>query len=154
MDEILERIIVIKQRKRLTAEMISAVTAISIGKINSYFSGRIKLSLEFIQKFCKYFYVNPNYILFGEEPVYKEEKNTFTKQNNDYTKEFYNFGSRLAKFRVSADMLSHELAQILKISESRLEELILNKKKPTVEEIIILCENFNVTADWLLFGKD
>lgn len=154
MKEVLNRILNIKQRKRLTVSSISKLTGFNARTLNSYFGGYANPPVIFIQKFCKYLNVNPNYILFGEEPIYKEEKNTFTKQNNDYSKEFYNFGSRLAKLRVTADLLSHELAEILNISESRLEELILNKKKPTVEEIIILCENFNVTADWLLFGKD
>ncbi len=49
---------------------------------------------------------------------------------------------------------SKELAKILNLKKSPLTDWKNHKSKPTLEQIIIICENFAISSDYLLFGRN
>ena len=51
------------------------------------------------------------------------------------------------------DVSSKELARILNLKKSPLTDWKNHKSKPTLEQIIKICENFAISADYLLFGQ-
>ncbi len=65
-------------------------------------------------------------------------------------KDIYN---RIIEQTKRLDISSKELAQILNLKKSPLTDWKNHKSKPTLEQIITLCENFAISSDYLLFGK-
>lgn len=60
------------------------------------------------------------------------------------------FGERLAALRDSKSLTQNELAQLTKISRSRLSLYETNKREPDLQTIKQLASFFNVTIDYLL----
>lgn len=46
-----------------------------------------------------------------------------------------------------------DLAKLLGLKKSPLTDWKNEKSKPTLEQILIICDNFAISADYLLFGK-
>jgi transcriptional regulator with XRE-family HTH domain len=46
-----------------------------------------------------------------------------------------------------------QLAKILGLKKSPLTDWKNNQSNPTLQQLVILCENFAVSSDYLLFGK-
>lgn len=47
-----------------------------------------------------------------------------------------------------------ELGEILNLKKSPLTDWKNQKSKPTIEQVIKICEHFAITSDYLLFGKE
>lgn len=60
------------------------------------------------------------------------------------------FGERLKDLLTTRGITQHELSQKTKISESVISYWINGKKQPTADNIILVADFFNVTADYLL----
>ena len=60
------------------------------------------------------------------------------------------FGERLKDLLTTRGITQHELSQKTKISESIISYWINGKKQPTADNIILVADFFNVTADYLL----
>lgn len=99
-------------------------------------------------------HVNLNWLLLGNGEMLQEPKNTLEIKYSPLTIDYIAFGKRLNKIRVHADMITREMSMLLEIKEDRFADLCVGKVKPTLDEITKICENFEVTADWLLFGKE
>ena len=61
-----------------------------------------------------------------------------------------NFNERLKELRLSKNLTQTQLANETGISQSAINKWELGQRKITQEYIIILCEYFNVSADYLL----
>ena len=64
------------------------------------------------------------------------------------------FGERLAFLRDGKLLTQNELAQLTKISRSRLSLYEINKREPDLETIKQLADFFEVTTDYLLCRTD
>jgi len=76
------------------------------------------------------------------------------KYNLGVQYDFDNWGKRLLKLQVSANILDDKVfAKMLGISTRRLDDLVRKNKYPTGEELLAIKTNFSETSiDWLLFG--
>ena len=61
-----------------------------------------------------------------------------------------NFGERLKELRLSKNLTQTALANQTGISQSAINKWELGQRKITQDYIVILCEYFNVSADYLL----
>lgn len=62
-------------------------------------------------------------------------------------------GARIRWFRESMDYSRDTFATILNISKMTLARYETDERKPDADFIIKFCEEYDVSADWLLFGK-
>ena len=112
------------------------------------------LKAENLNKLIDLYQLNINWLLTGNGKMLEEEQNTLELRYMPLNFDSFAFGKRLNKIRINADMITREISMLLEIKEDRFSDLCVGKAKPTLEEITKICENFDVTADWLLFGKE
>ena len=65
-----------------------------------------------------------------------------------------NFGERLRNLRVSSGLTHREISEKTGISSGNFSKYESGKVKPSVEVLALLCQLFNVSADWFLFGEE
>lgn len=61
---------------------------------------------------------------------------------------------RLTALRIDNDITQEEIAKLLNVKQSAISKYELKKAKYKVEDIIILCKYFNVSADYILGLSD
>lgn len=62
-------------------------------------------------------------------------------------------GKRIRELRRGAKMTQKELSDHLGVSASAVGMYEQDRRTPDVETIAVICNMFNITADYLLFGK-
>ena len=60
------------------------------------------------------------------------------------------FASRLRKLRTERGEAQTALASLLGVSINQISEMELGKKTTSFERLVLLCDHYNVTADYLL----
>lgn len=63
-------------------------------------------------------------------------------------------GNRIKYLRKSKGMNQTDFATIIGKAQNTLTTIENDKNLPTTEIIIKICTTFNVSADWLIFGKE
>lgn len=63
-------------------------------------------------------------------------------------------GERIQKFRKQNHLSQEEMAEQLDVSKQSVSKWELDKAVSSVEKIIRMCEQFRVTCDFLLLGKE
>ena len=69
-----------------------------------------------------------------------------------FSKEKY--GERLRQLRQSHGEKQSELGQVLGIGKSQISEMEAGKRTTTLEKFALICEHYQVSADYLLGFKD
>jgi transcriptional regulator with XRE-family HTH domain len=62
-------------------------------------------------------------------------------------------GKRIRELRRGAKLTQRELSDHLGVSASAVGMYEQNRRTPDIETIAVICGMFNITADYLLFGK-
>lgn len=60
------------------------------------------------------------------------------------------FGQRLKEIRLKSGETQETLANVLAINKSRISEIEHGNASTTVENVAIICQHYNVSADYLL----
>lgn len=60
---------------------------------------------------------------------------------------------RIKELRESAKMTQKEFSQVIGVDNSQYSKIEQGKIQPTIQQIMEISSNFNVTTDWLLTGK-
>lgn len=63
-------------------------------------------------------------------------------------------GERIQNLRKQSNLSQEELAEKVDVSKQSVSKWELDKSVPNVEKLLILCDIFNVSADYLLRGKE
>ena len=138
----------------LSQAQIAGEIEITAGAIGLVEKDKSFLKLDNLLKLSELYNLNLDWLITGNGSMFNKPKNTFEIKYEPITVNQFDFGKRLNKVRVQTDMISAELAMLLDIKENRLLDIMNGKNEPTLEEVKKICENFNVTADWLIFGKE
>ncbi len=69
-----------------------------------------------------------------------------------FTKE--NFGNRLRALRKKHGEKQEDLGEILDVTKTQISEMEKGKKTTTLEKFALICEHYQVSADYLLGFKD
>ena len=64
------------------------------------------------------------------------------------------FGQRLLEIRKQNHETQPDLAQLLKVSKSRISEMETGKNTTTIEKFALICEHYKVSANYLLGLSD
>lgn len=60
------------------------------------------------------------------------------------------FGQRMREIRLKNGETQGDLAEILSINKSRISEIENGNASTTVEKVALICEHYNISADYLL----
>lgn len=63
-------------------------------------------------------------------------------------------GKRIRNFRITNNLTQAQLAESLDISTNFVSEVETGKKNISLEILCRLCQNYNLSADYILLGKD
>ncbi len=100
--------------------------------------------------------INIHWIMTGEGEMLLEKSNTLLRRDvipEELQKELDNYGMRLQEVQIKNKIYDDaKFAKILGISEKRYAEMVSRNKLPSMDELVSIINNFNVSADWLLFG--
>jgi len=69
-----------------------------------------------------------------------------------FTKEI--FGDRLKKLRLEHDEKQEDLGEALGLGKAQVSEMERGKKTTTIEKFALICEHYNVSADYMLGRTD
>ena len=69
-----------------------------------------------------------------------------------FTKE--SFGQRLRQLRKGARETQEDLAAILQVTKTQISDMEKGKKTTTIEKLVLICEHYRVSSDYLLGLKD
>ena len=69
-----------------------------------------------------------------------------------FTKE--SFGQRLRQLRKRAHETQEDLAAILQVTKTQISDMEKGKKTTTIEKLVLICEHYRVSSDYLLGLKD
>lgn len=71
--------------------------------------------------------------------------------NSDATKEL---GQRIRNIRTKKGYTQNQFSEVADISINFLSDIENNKKKPSIETLVKICDRFDISADYILFGID
>lgn len=116
------------------------------------------LKAENLKKLIVLYNLNINWLLTGQGKMFLESNNSFEIKYEPLKIDKYELGKRVNKIRIDTNLNSNQMAEIIELTEKEFAALCMGELKLTPEVLLKLvqkiCENFNVTADWLLFGKE
>ena len=69
-----------------------------------------------------------------------------------FTKE--SFGQRLRQLRKDTRETQEDLAAILQVTKTQISDMEKGKKTTTIEKLVLICEHYRVSSDYLLGLKD
>ncbi len=64
------------------------------------------------------------------------------------------FAQRLLELRKDRGETQDQLAQILRVKKAQISEMENGKKTTTLEKLVLICEHYNVSSDYLLGLSD
>lgn len=62
-------------------------------------------------------------------------------------------GDRVREIRTGMGLIRDDFAELMGVSRNTLARYETDERKPDADFIIKFCEEYEVSADWLLFGK-
>lgn len=68
-------------------------------------------------------------------------------------KKFNSIGERINYIRTEMELNRDQFAEYLGVSRNTIARYETDERKPDADFIIKFCEEYEVSADWLLFGK-
>lgn len=113
-----------------------------------YERGERKPAFDILVKIATVHKVNINWLLTGEGEMFNSPSLKLKKTPDDIR--FAVFGNKLNKLQNLNELSIEEMAEILNISEDLYVDLCLSRQKPTINVILNVMNNFDVTFDWFL----
>ncbi len=112
-------------------------------------SGRL---IESLVTICN---VNAYWLYTGEGNMfYNPDENSGMRQNDlSVGEKFANFGKRLSELQAKHNFLDREMAKLLGISERQYISLVTGSRKPDVDVLNRIKQNFVISVDYLLYGN-
>ncbi|MGN0193140.1 MAG: helix-turn-helix domain-containing protein [Candidatus Gastranaerophilaceae bacterium] len=146
------RLRIFRKELNLSAKDMSALAGVALRTYGGYERDEITISPKLIMFLFSDYKLNIHWLYTGIGQMFYSEKNTLKLKYEPLKYDSFAFGKRLNKIRIHADMITREISMLLEIKEDRFTDLCIGKTLPTIDEITKICENFDVSADWLLFG--
>lgn len=97
--------------------------------------------------------VNLHYLFTGEGPMFLPQKSEKQQKYEQAFKERKTFGKRLNYYQAEENLMDDEIAKIIDTSESRVEELGLDKSEPTLAELRALKSYSGIPIDLWVDGE-
>lgn len=138
----------IRKEKKLSVAKMAEMLEIPARTITSYERDERTPSIDFAEKLYKIFNVNSNWFVSGEGNMFNSPTLKLKKTPDDIR--FAVFGNKLNKLQNLNELSIEEMAEILNISEDLYVDLCLSRQKPTINVILSVMKNFDVTFDWFL----
>lgn len=118
-----------------------------------YERGERKPSFELLEQLAEIYHVNMHYLFTGEGPMFLPQKSEKQQKYEQAFKERKTFGKRLNYYQAEENLMDDEIAKIIDTSESRVEELGLDKSEPTLAELRALKSYSGIPIDLWVDGE-
>ncbi len=145
-----ERIKLIRLQKAKSASDFARQLGLETRTYLSYERGERNPSLEFLQKLKQNYNVNLNWVLTGEDEVFSKSNFNLIQTKNCILK---NPDRIIQKLRAQNDLSIEDFSKITGINENDIVDCINNEKFLSIENAILVVNNFNVTLDDLYLEK-
>lgn len=125
-----------------------------LGAAASNFRGKAlqsEISAELIAKFLLHFpQCNPDWILMGRGQMIRD---VFSENSGKELLEYHptEIGKRIESIRYMYNLSLEDF--INKLNIKNYDKIVAGKSNPTLQDCIAICTGFNISMDWLLFGK-
>lgn len=145
----------IRSMLKLSVAKLADEINIPARTITSYEQNERTPSIEFLTQLCIKLNVDPNYFLFGKEPMFIQNcENTHGFIKNEKTiLNFKSWGKRLSQLLAENSETTYAFSKRTGIRENRLEKFIMDSIEPSIEELNAIKSNVDISIDWLLYGK-
>ncbi len=137
-----------------TQEEIAEKLNINVRTYRGYEYETRGLPTEILTLLSEKLKVNLNWLLTDNGDMFiSSGENTLEKCNNtNVLKGMDSFHKRFNQLQKENNLNDLELSKLTGISESKIEKLGIGKSMPSIDDLIALKSNFDVSIDWLLFG--
>ncbi len=144
--ELYGRLVLQTKRNDITHVEIGKCINLSKGAVTARAKRNTNMKQSEVTAVEKYFNVNLSGILIKEYSF--ERKNDASIKN-----ELNNFGQRLNSLQVKTNLSDEEISKILNLEEDEYLEYKTGDRKPNLKIINEIKQNFDISADWLLYGE-
>lgn len=139
--------------KSLSQQKLADSLGMSIGSINSIESGHQKFfSLPLAYAIHKKYGYELMWIFYGKGQKFPIKKNTMEPRSISLKAEMKNWGKRLVQIQIKSGLSDEQFAKVIDIKYKRFLDLCTKSSLPSMDEVLSICENADVTIDFLLFG--
>lgn len=114
-----------------------------------YEKGERKLSAELFMQLKENFDVNINWLLTGEGEMFNTPP-SLKLRKIPLELVFKNFGKKINKLQTENDLSLSDAAEFLDISEDDFVDYCLNRKKPDLDIVVKILNNFDVDFEYFL----
>lgn len=144
-----EKILAVKEALKLTNSKISEATGVTPATVSRYASGKMEVTEEWADRFCRAYHVDIEWFLHGDgDPVYTG------KIDDLITRDVSGAGNRLAEMRHGLGMTQKDVREILGLTHTAYNRIENGHVKLTVENAQKIEDEYGVGAEWLLYGDE
>lgn len=152
MDNIGDRIRYLRELYNLTQQQFSDKSGVQRGNMSRYEKNQVKPSADAIIAICQHFGVSADWLLTGKEPTTKSDVQPLLSINP--TEELHTLGERIRYLRTERGLSMAALGKYIDASSSNISDWENDKTSPSSKALLSLSQYFNVSADWILTGKE
>jgi len=128
---------------------------VKINPISGIESGKQKeFSLPLAYSIHEKYMYELMWLLYGKGRKFPIKRNTMEPRNISLKKAMKNWGERLTQIQLKSGLSDEQYAKIVEIKYKRFLDLCTKSPCPYMDEVLSICENADVTIDYLLFGDE
>lgn len=142
---VLTKVVFSTKRNNISQAEIGEVIGVERRAMNGRADRNSKFKPDEIKKIQKYYNVDLNSIVILDNSG--ERQNDITLEEK-----IKSFGKRVSELQAQHNFLDREMATLLKISEKDYLKLVTGKNLPSLDVLMNIKRNFNVSIDYLLWG--
>ncbi len=149
-DKVTRNLNVVKKRLNLSLRRIASATNKSFSTIGFYFRGVKNPTEDWIDIFCSVYCVDKDWLITGDgDPVFTGEPN-----KSVLVRSSEGVGARIREVRENAGLSQREFGEKIGMTSQGVFYLEKNKTAPTSFSVARIEDEFDVGADWLMYGDN
>ena len=150
-DNVYDNIIAVKNILKLSVRRIASATNKASSMVGCYFNGTKNPPKDWIDKFCDIYCIDKDWLINGtDEPVFtgKPDISVISKSSSDGA------GMRVRQVRKKAGLSQTEFGEKIGLSQTGIYAIERGTTNLTSFSAAKIEEQFNVGADWLMYGDE
>lgn len=155
-NQISNRLRIAREKSGLSRDYVVAQESINISRttLQQWENGATEPSISMIFNLSKLYKVSPQYIIFGNlESIPVNHANNIINKISTKVKKKSFIGNRIRELREQLNLTRNELANILNISLSALQNWEINEREPQATMILDIAKALKTDPQYLLTGN-
>lgn len=149
-DKVTKNLLLVKNRLNLSVRRVASVTNKAYSIVSQYFRGTKNPPEAWIDLFCQAYCLDKDWLINGDgEPNFTGEpdKSVITRSSD-------NVGARIRELRESLGLTQKEFGEKIGMTLQGVFYLEKNKTAPSTFSAAKIEEQFDVGADWIMYGNE